>query len=172
MAEVVAEGFTIRPMVEDDLREVMHIEMRSFPNPWAPLAFVTELRYNGDATYVVARDTEGKIRGYIGWWTVDGESAITHVAVDSSVRRCGLGRQLVNHAIEGAKTAGAARMRLQVRECNEGARALYRKVGFDEEGRIPEYYDNPPDDAVVMTMPLEGEPTTAATNESKERGDR
>lgn len=168
MLEHRTEEFTIEPMVEDDLREVMHIEMRSFPNPWAPLAFVTELRYNGDATYVVMRSAQGAICGYIGWWTVDDDAAITHVAVDGNMRRRGLGTRLVDHAIERATAAGASRMRLQVRERNEAARELYREKGFREEGRIPDYYDNPPDDAVVMVLSLKSDQAAASMGESKE----
>ncbi len=150
-----ADGVVIAPMTEDDLGEVMAIELRSFPNPWAPVAFATELRHNGDATYAVARDAEGRVRGYIGWWVVDGRGLITHVAVDSTVRRKGLGTLLVECALDQAIMRDAHEMSLQFRESNEKARALYRSVGFGETGRIPDYYASPTEDAIIMTMPLE-----------------
>ena len=156
------------PMSEDDLGEVMAIEMRSFPNPWAPLAFAMELRHNGDATYVVARDAQGRVRGYIGWWVVDGQGLITHVAVDPTMRRKGVGSLLVHCALDQAMAAGAREMRLQLRAPNEQARGLYRSVGFEEAGIIPSYYDNPPDDAVIMVLPLESCLIAADQNESKE----
>lgn len=161
-------GLTVERMTEADLGEVMAIEMRSFPNPWAPLAYAMELRHNGDATYVVARDEQGAVRGYIGWWVVNGQGLITHVAVDPDARRKGVGSLLVRRALDAAVAAGAHEMRLQLRAPNEQARALYRSVGFEEAGLIPDYYDNPPDDAVVMILPLENGPTAANKSETKE----
>ncbi len=155
---IAKNGMTVEPMTEDDLGEVMAIEMRSFPNPWAPLAFAMELRHNHDAVYAVARDSEGKVRGYIGWWTVEGTGLITHVAVDPSMRRRGIGALLVDCALDGARGDGAREMRLQLREHNEDARALYRSVGFEAIGSIPDYYGNPVDDAVIMVMPLQDGP--------------
>lgn len=152
---VFSDGVVIEPMCEDDLGEVMAIEMRSFPNPWAPLAFAMELRHNGDAVYVVARDEKGKMCGYIGWWAVEGRALITHVAVDPNARRCGLGTRLVECALDQAAARGATEMGLQLRALNEKARALYRSVGFEEAGRIPDYYQNPIEDAVIMTRSLQ-----------------
>lgn len=158
---VERNGFTLETMVEDDLGEVMAIEMRSFPNPWAPLAFALELRHNNDAHYVVARDAEGHVRGYIGWWTVEGQALITHVAVDPAARRKGIGTLLVECAVDQAREAQAHEVRLQLRAPNEQARGLYRSAGFEEVGCVPDYYDNPTDDAVVMALPLDSESATA-----------
>lgn len=152
---VLVDGAVIELMCEDDLGDVMAIEMRSFPNPWAPLAFAMELRHNGDAVYVVVRDEERKVRGYIGWWVVDGKALITHVAVDPSARRRGLGAQLVGCALDRAAARGALEMGLQLREGNQSARALYRSAGFEETGRIPDYYQNPVEDAIIMARSLQ-----------------
>lgn len=150
-----ADGITVESMTEDDLGEVMAIEMRSFPNPWAPLAFAMEMRHNRDAHYVVARDAQGSVCGYIGWWAVDGQGLITHVGVDPAARRKGIGSLLVRCALDQANAAGAREMRLQLRAPNEKARGLYRSFDFEEVGCIPAYYDNPSDDAVIMALSLE-----------------
>ena len=51
------------------------------------------------------------------------------------------------------KFAGAA-LRLEVRESNAAARALYTKHGFRETGRRRGYYRDPIEDAVLYARPL------------------
>ena len=147
----------ILPMTEDDLGEVMHIETRSFPDPWTPLAYAMELRHNHDAHYEVVRDTTGVIVGYIGWWNLPFASFITHVAVHPDLRRSGVGRMLVNRAMLQAIEAGVPCVRLLVRESNEAAYAFYAKLGCVETGREKDYYSNPTEDGIAMEV-LFGDP--------------
>jgi ribosomal-protein-alanine N-acetyltransferase len=41
---------------------------------------------------------------------------------------------------------------LEVRESNEAALKLYRKLGFGEIGRREKYYENPEETAIVMRL--------------------
>lgn len=145
----------ILPMTEDDLGEVMHIETRSFPDPWTPLAYAMELRHNHDAHYEVVRDTTGAIVGYIGWWNLPSISFITHVAVHPDLRRSGIGHVLVNRAISQIREAGASCVRLLVRASNDTGRAFYTKLGFVETGREKDYYSNPTEDGIAMEVLFE-----------------
>jgi RimJ/RimL family protein N-acetyltransferase len=72
----------------------------------------------------------------------------------------GVGRRLIERTLEAARTFPLARVELAVRADNGGAMALYRRVGFEEEGRRRRavrvdgvYYDD-----VVMAVLLDGEP--------------
>lgn len=47
----------------------------------------------------------------------------------------GVGRELLRRALEAARAFGFARVELTVREDNAPATALYRKLGFEVEGR-------------------------------------
>jgi ribosomal protein S18 acetylase RimI-like enzyme len=49
-------------------------------------------------------------------------------------RRQGLGRRLMERSLAAARTFGLHRVELTVRENNENAIALYKKVGFEIEG--------------------------------------
>lgn len=47
----------------------------------------------------------------------------------------GLGRELMRRTIEAARAFGLARVELTVRDDNAPAKALYRELGFEVEGR-------------------------------------
>lgn len=150
--------WTLSAMTEDDLSDVMSIESRAFPEPWAPVAFAMELRHNRDASYVVARDERcgDAVVGYVGWWLQGERAVVTRIAVRQDRRRQGLGRVLLRFACLQAGKRGATSMELTVRSTNAGARALYRTLGFFEADRLCGYYARPADDGVVMVKELEG----------------
>ncbi len=148
------KSWAVSPMTEEDLGEVMKIELASFPDPWTPLAYATEIRHNPLSHYVVARNNNGDLCGYIGWWDAPDASTIAHIAVDPHMRRSGAGRVLVDYACEIAATAGKQVMLLQVRSKNVGARAFYEKLGFAQADISKNYYTNPDDDGIIMMRPL------------------
>jgi len=60
--------------------------------------------------------------------------------VHPTFRRRGLGRRLIESVLERCAAAGAQRVALEVDVRNSGAIAFYRKLGFQESGRIHSYY--------------------------------
>ncbi|HEY1077266.1 MAG TPA: GNAT family N-acetyltransferase [Fontimonas sp.] len=67
---------------------------------------------------------------------------IYSVAVDPRWRNMGLGRQLVAAAEKQAKRDGRQGMSLEVRIDNVGARALYLRLGYQEQAQLPAYYED------------------------------
>ena len=57
---------------------------------------------------------------------------IEDVVVDGAARGCGAGDDLVRAAVEHAARIGAGKVMLTSNPAREAARALYRKVGFEE----------------------------------------
>lgn len=57
---------------------------------------------------------------------------IEDVVVDGATRGCGAGDALVRAAVEHAARIGAGKVMLTSNPAREAARALYRKVGFEE----------------------------------------
>ncbi len=91
----------------------------------------------------------GSLPGFVIARSVDQEWEIENIAIDDSARRRGLGSRLLGALLEMARTQGARRVSLEVRESNSAARALYRKCGLVESGRRPRYYRDPEDAAVL-----------------------
>lgn len=147
-------GWSLRPMVEADLGQVMDIEIRSFPDPWTPVAYAMELRYNSRASYTVAVSAEGTIGGYVGSWEADGVATIANIATDPKLRRSGIGRKLIDFACSQAYDHECNAMQLQVRAQNTSARSFYAAMGFNEMGYSQHYYTNPDDDAVILVRML------------------
>lgn len=63
------------------------------------------------------------------------------LAVDPAARGRGLGEALLRRAMDEAANRGAARVSLEVRADNAAAIALYRRLGFGGETRLPDYYE-------------------------------
>ena len=78
------------------------------------------------------------------------EGYIDNVAVRPSCRRMGLGDRLLDVFIRFGQ-ANLAFLTLEVRPSNTPAVALYEKNGFKEVGRRPNYYDDPKEDALLLT---------------------
>lgn len=135
-------------MREEDLEAVLEIESASFSRPWTMGHFRDEI----SSTFghpVVAVLPDGSIAGYLCLKQVLDEAEILDVAVGESQRGKGVGRLLVQQALESAGERGAALVSLEVRVGNREAIALYESLGFRETARRKGYYDGG-EDAIVM----------------------
>lgn len=81
--------------------------------------------------------------------TVPDEIHLVDVAVATEERRRGLATRLLATVAAAALSEGAAAMTLEVRVSNAGAHALYRRLGFVDEGVRPGYYRDG-EDAMIM----------------------
>ncbi|MGA8937646.1 MAG: GNAT family N-acetyltransferase [Acidobacteriaceae bacterium] len=79
------------------------------------------------------------------------------VAVYPSARRQGTGKALIQEAMVWSREHGALSIELEVRASSSGARALYRLLGFAEQGVRRGYYQHPNEDAVLMAAGLQNE---------------
>ncbi len=89
------------------------------------------------------------LQGFLLANRVAGEVEVLWMAVGEASRRRGLGRLLVQRALEGA--CGA---HLEVRAGNEAAQRLYRSSGFCVAGRRPRYYADGEDALRMRWDPL------------------
>ena len=139
----------IRKMVEDDIDEIIEIEKECFPRPWSRDAFLTEIRENNLAVYLVA-ELDGRVVGYGGMWLVLNEGHITNIAVKKDYRGFGVGDNILQSLIYYCASKNVHNMTLEVRKSNIIAQNLYKKYKFVEFGLRPRYYSDNNEDALIM----------------------
>lgn len=137
------------PMTLNDTADVAQLEMLCFSDPWSENSFKGEME-NPLAVYFVAKDNERCI-GYCGYWSIVGEGHITNVAVSPEYRRKGVGGMLIKKMIESAVSEKLSLLTLEVRQSNVAAQRLYTKFGFEKLGERVDYYQNPRENAWIMT---------------------
>jgi ribosomal-protein-alanine N-acetyltransferase len=135
----------IRPLIIDDLEEVMALETANAPNPWSEGVFRNELA--AENRIYLAAEEDGVV-GFAGVMVVADEAHVTNLLVEPEWRRRGIGLELMKTLIEAAVEAGARHVTLEVRSQNEAARALYARLGLAPVGVRKGYYGD--DDALIL----------------------
>ena len=157
-APSVAGEIRISRMSEHDLIEVVEIEEESGLSRWGWAAYYAELHSGNRDLMLVAHPARSSIlehrrlAGYIVARETAGELHINNVAVREHYRRQGIGSALLSRIVEEAERLGVTTAFLEVRSGNLAAQALYEQCGFKGIARRSNYYSNPTEDAVVMSM--------------------
>jgi ribosomal-protein-alanine N-acetyltransferase len=148
--------YSIEPMRERDLGDVVEIEETSGLNRWGYDAYRRELFTNPNSIMIVARNEAPgpEVIGFFAGWIVEDELHVNNVASHRDYRRIGIGRSLMEAAIDESRRRGVAHVILEVRASNEAAQLLYRELGFGFVGRRRDYYRLPTEDALVMKLKL------------------
>ena len=154
--EPLFRQYSIEPMRERDLIDVVEIEETSGLNRWGYDAYRRELFTNPNSIMIVARNlvSRPEVIGFFAGWIVEDELHVNNVASHHEFRRIGIGRSLMEVAIDEAGRRGVAHVILEVRAGNEAAQLLYRELGFGFVGRRRDYYRMPTEDALVMKLKL------------------
>jgi ribosomal-protein-alanine N-acetyltransferase len=140
---------TLRPLTVFDAAAMSELEKQCFSLPWSLKAITAELK-NPIARYYGAF-SEGRLIGYAGIQVIVDEGHITNIAADPAHRRKGVADALMTELTALAGERKLSFMTLEVRESNLPAIGLYKKYGFSVAGIRPGYYDEPKEDAVIMT---------------------
>jgi len=126
-----ADRFTIRPWQATDRPAVQGL-LRL-------LSEDAEVTASDAPTYVAERD--GLVVGMVTlcvYTTLTGVKAyLDHLVVAPESRRIGIGRALMEYAMERARDAGALRVDLTARATKQAAHALYRSLGFEQRETLP-----------------------------------
>jgi len=135
---------SLRRATPDDLPQLEAFEQACFPDPWSRVSLsqvMAQERYMiliGPSSYLIASK-------------VCDEAEIERIAVLESARGQGLGREILESALEKLTTTGADRVFLEVRANNEIAIRLYERCGFVRNGLRRGYYEDG-QDAVLMSL--------------------
>jgi [ribosomal protein S18]-alanine N-acetyltransferase len=126
-----------------DLGRLALLHARCFPaDAWDAVALAGIIAMSHASGHFVA-DEDGTPTGLIFDSIVAGEAEVLTLGVDPAQRRRGIARALLADFLVRARTAGAARVLLEVAADNEPALALYRSLGFERVGTRPGYYAKP-----------------------------
>jgi ribosomal-protein-alanine N-acetyltransferase len=140
---------TIRPLTELDAAEMADLEKQCFSLPWSYSTIYAELQ--NPVARVFGAFIGGRLAGYAGMQIILDEGYITNIATAPECRRMGVADKLMTELLALAEARKLAFMTLEARESNSPARLLYEKYGFVVTGKRKGYYDEPKEDAILMT---------------------
>jgi len=143
----------IIPLCEDHIDEIAKIERESFGDPWSKNMFYDFIDNPLAVCFVAVEDIE--IAGYLIAYHITDEIQILNIAVKASKRHRKIATKLFDVIFEYAKAENVQEFTLEVRPSNAGAIGLYKKLGFKIDGVRKNYYMNPKEDAVLMSLKLE-----------------
>jgi ribosomal-protein-alanine acetyltransferase len=143
-----------RPLVREDIDEVVALERQSHAAPWTAGNFLDALAAGYGMTVGVL---QAAIVAYGVLLFAPGEAQILNLTVAPEARRCRLGRTLLRRFLADARSRGASQCFLEVRVSNVPAIELYAGEGFAAIARRIGYYPAQGDtreDALVMRKSL------------------
>lgn len=141
--------YEIVPMDRSHIEQIAALEKACFSTPWTE-TMLTDALFDPQASFIVAEDGEGGVLGYAGLHVVLDEGYIDNVAVEEAARRHGVASALLDVFCRFGEV-NLAFLTLEVRAANAAAIALYQKHGFAQVGLRKNYYQNPREDAIIMT---------------------
>lgn len=121
-----------------NLEALSRLHGEAFDPSWSANALQDLLSAQG--SYAIVAGADASPAGFIVARVAADEGEILTLAVARAARRLGHGRSLVRAAAAHAERLGARVMFLEVDVVNQGARSLYKKLGFSVVGRRTGYY--------------------------------
>lgn len=139
------------------------LHQKAFPpyEAWTQAAFEALLALETTRAYASYQD--GACLGLLVLQCVADQAEILTMATDPVARRQGLGRQILAHAAAEPASQTIKSWWLDVAADNPGARAFYHELGFQSDGRRPQYYkrlEGQRVDAILMSKQVGGQPTS------------
>lgn len=147
----------VRPATEADLDSLVEIEELAFDSDRTSRRSFRAFATRPTALLSVC-EVEGRIAGYylVLFRKNSALARLYSIALHPQFLGQGLGAYLLDAAERAAFDRGSIALRLEVREDNAGAIALYRKHGYREWGRHDDYYEDHAD-ALRFEKMLRGE---------------
>jgi [ribosomal protein S18]-alanine N-acetyltransferase len=141
----------IRPAKIKDVPAIVALE-RNVANAshWSREQYETRLKCD----CLLLAENNSQLLGFICARVLPGEWEIENIVVGDKFRRLGIASALVKALFGAAMKSDHPTVHLEVRESNLAARHLYMKHGFCEVGKRPNYYGDPPEDAILYTKSL------------------
>lgn len=150
----------LHPEHAEDLAQ-LHARVFRPEDTWDAAAFNDLLVRPHIQAFGIFRDA--RLATFILIQFVRPEAEILTIATAPDLQRLGLADNLVRDVEQHFRKDGLEKWLLDVAADNEGALAFYRRLGFREDGRRPQYYqrlEGTRIDAILMSKHVSGQETT------------
>ncbi len=147
---------SVRPMLREDIDDVLLIELSSFVSPWGRQHFLDELK-NPDISVPLVVECRKNIIAYAVLWIILDECHLANIAVSPDYRNMGIAGFMIGLIRKKALERNCTRIMLEVRKSNSGAIRLYESHRFYKVGVRKNYYHDGfmrTEDAVLMDLDL------------------
>lgn len=144
------EESVFRALENTDAAAMHELEARCFSLPWTEEQCRTAFAQPAFAAFGLWSGQD--LLAYISFYHSLDELEILNLAVAPAMRRQGLGRRVLQMALQAAYKMGIRKSLLEVRESNVPAIGLYESVGFRLAGRRRAYYHDPDEDALIYVL--------------------
>lgn len=114
-------------------------------SPWKKEQYLADLK-NALTNYFILEE-DGHLVAFLAYQKILDEVEISNLAVHPDVQNKGYGAFLMKLV---DKISGANQIFLEVRVRNFSAQNLYLAHGYEVISRREDYYQNPPEDALIM----------------------
>ncbi|MFV0362571.1 MAG: ribosomal protein S18-alanine N-acetyltransferase [Suipraeoptans sp.] len=138
-----------------DLIDIAKLEQEIFTDAWS-IKSIEESYERKEALIAVCTSDVNELLGYFIVYFAAGEGEIERIAVKTEHRREGVGRNLLLLLEDYCDTHDIEKLYLEVRESNESAMLFYLEDGFENKGIRKGFYQNPKEDAIIMSRDLTG----------------
>ena len=135
-----------------DCERVAEISALTLPEGWSYQEICKVLQYDYNVYYIAWDVLQEGVVGFAGIMVIAEDSELLNIAVDPKFQHKGIGTLLMDKIVEESWKNGADRIFLEVRSGNTKAQQLYKQYCFKVIGERKNYYNNPTEDAWVMSL--------------------
>lgn len=146
------DNIIISKMQDEDIEEALLTEQSHNIHILSKNILKEDIK-NKNYNYLVAKNNDGKIIGYIGISYVLDSADIISIVVHKDYTQKGIATLLLQEIFAFAKENNIQKIMLEVRRSNLPAQKLYEKHGFKQIAIRNNYYDNT-EDALIYEKEL------------------
>ena len=146
------DNIIISKMQDEDIEEALLTEQSHNIHILSKNILKEDIK-NKNYYYLVAKNNQKKIVGYIGISYVLDEADIISIVVHKDYTKNGIATLLLQEIFKFAKDNNIQKLMLEVRNSNIPAQKLYEKHGFKQITIRKNYYDNS-EDALIYEKEL------------------
>jgi len=147
----------IRKLGKEDLAAIVNIQNQTpLASRWTQADYANLAGDPLGLILVAVLDTmtPPKIVGFAAFHRVIDEAELRNMAVDPAHQRQGAGRELLPEGCRRLLEQGAKQIYLEVRASSMPALGLYYSAGFGVCSRRRDYYNDPREDGLVLSLKL------------------